>query len=306
MKGEPARNVIPPVGVFFIILMTVALVPAFVGAADDFPLRRKYPALEPIATNEFAALLTTGEAIAVDVRTEAEFDVIHVKGAVRIPHMLNDESFETLKAAAAKPHEYLVFYCNGVLCTKSYKAAEIAVLRGFKGVRVYDAGIFEWAEAFPAETVFFGEPMSAADAKEKLIPRQEFEKALVDTNTFITMARSGKYEIYDIRDPRERVEYSIDLPNKKEATLDQFRQLLDAGKFPKSDVLLLDNVGKQVVWAQYYLKRFGVTNYFFLKGGVAQWRADGKNSQGEELGKVWGRSREKLIQELRDRAGSAK
>ncbi len=103
------------------------------------------------------------------------------------------------------------------------------------------------------------------------------------------MARSGKYEVYDIRDTREKAEYPIDLPNKKEATIDQLRQLLHEDKFPKSNVLLLDNVGKQVEWAQYYLNKFGVKDYFFLAGGVKQWRADGKNQKGDELGKVFGR-----------------
>jgi hypothetical protein len=105
--------------------------------------------------------------------------------------------------------------------------------------------------------------MSAANAKEKIIPESDFKKALVDTVTFIDMARSGKYEVYDIRDKREKTEYPIDLPNKKEATIDQLQQLLNEGKFSKSNVLLLDNVGKQVIWAQYYLNTW-VKDYFFL------------------------------------------
>jgi rhodanese-related sulfurtransferase len=260
------------------------------GAADDFPLRKKYPQLEPITTPELAKARASGEAIIIDVRTKGEYDVMHVKGAINIPHILSDETQSALKSAAEKPHSYLVFYCNGVTCTKSYKAADLAMsMLHFKGIRNYDAGISEWAEAFPEETIFFGEPMSATDAKEKIIPESDFKKALIDTVTFIDMARSGKYEVYDIRDKREKTEYPIDLPNKKEATIDQLQQLLKEDKFPKSNVLLLDNVGKQVIWAQYYLNRFGVKDYFFLAGGVGQWRADGKNQKGDDLGKVFGR-----------------
>jgi len=269
------------------IMIMVAV--GLAGGVDDFPLRKKYPQLEPITTSELAKSRLLGEAVVIDVRTEAEYDVMHIKGAGNIPHILTDETHSALKSAAEKAHLYLVFYCNGGTCSKSYKAAELASLEKFKGVRNYDAGIFEWAEAFPEETVFFGEPMTAANAKEKLIPESDFKKVLVDTATFIDMAKGGKYEVYDIRDSREKAEYPINLPNKKEATIDQLQQLLKEGKFPKSNVLLLDNVGKQVIWAQYYLNRFGVKDYYFLSGGVAQWRADGRDSKGDQLGKVFGR-----------------
>lgn len=277
----------PIIIIYTVILIMVAA--GFAGGADDFPLRKKYPQLEPITTSELAKARLLGQAVVIDVRTKAEYDVMQIKGAINIPHILTDETHSALKSAAEKPHSYLVFYCNGVTCTKSYKAAELALLESFKSVRNYDAGIFEWVEAFPEETIFFGEPMTAANAKEKVIPASDFKKVLVDTVTFIDMAKSGKYEVYDVRDKREKAEYPINLPNTKEATLDQLQELLKENKFPKSNVLLLDNVGRQVIWAQYYLNRFGVKDYFFLAGGVAQWRADGRDSRGDQLGKVFGR-----------------
>lgn len=261
----------------------------FAGGADDFPLRKKYPQLEPITTVELAKARAVGETIVIDVRTKGEFDVMHIKGAINIPHILSDERYEALKSAAERAHRYMVFYCNGVTCTKSYKAADLAWSLQFKGVRNYDAGIFEWADTYPQETVFFGEPMTESTAKEKLISESDFKKVLVDTPTFIGMAKGSGYRVYDIRDQREMVEYPINLPNKEAATIDQLQQLLKEAKFPESKVLLFDNVGRQVIWAQYYLKRFGVKDYFFLAGGVEQWRADGYDSNGDKLGKVFGR-----------------
>lgn len=261
--------------------------------ADDFPLRKKYSQLEPITTRELAKARATDEAVVIDVRTKGEFEVIHLKGAINIPHIMTDKQHEALKAATQRPYKYLVFYCNGVLCSKSYKAAQMATLQGFEGVRNYDAGVLEWAEKYPQDTEFFGEPMSSGNSRGHLIPESDFKKCLVDTLTFIGIAKSGEYEVYDIRDSSEKAEYPIDLPRKKEATIDQLHQLLKEGKFPMSSVVLLDNVGKQVIWAQYYLERFGVKNYFFLAGGVAQWRADGRDSKGDELGKVFGRAHKK-------------
>ncbi len=124
----------------------------------------------------------------------------------------------------------------------------------------------------------------------RLIPESEFKKVLVEPLTFIDMAKSGEYEVYDIRDSRERAEYPINLPNVRTATIDDLQRLLKEDRFPKSHVLFLDNVGRQVIWAQYYLERYGVTDYFFLSGGVRQWRASGLDSKGDRLGKVFGRA----------------
>jgi rhodanese-related sulfurtransferase len=273
----------------WIIAITLVSGLGFAGDTDGFPLRKKYPDLEPITTLELARARAAGEALIIDVRTKAEFDAIHIKNAINVPHILTDENHAALKAASEKPHRYMVFYCNGIACTKSYKAAELAMLLRFKDVRNYDAGIIEWAEKYPEETIFFDSPMNAEDVKANLIPESAFKEVLVKPTAFIDMMKSGKFQVYDIRDSRERVEYPMELPNLKQATLDELQQLLKEGKFPKSHVLLLDNVGRQVVWAQYYLKRFGVTDYFFLAGGVDQWRAGGLDSKGNPLGKLFGR-----------------
>jgi rhodanese-related sulfurtransferase len=291
-REKRLRRMKPRLAVYAVIVILVAA--GLAVGADDFPLRKKYPQTQPITTKELAKARALGEAIVIDVRTKGEYDVMHIKGAMNISHIVSDEQQKAFQSAAEKPHQYMVFYCNGVTCSKSYKAADLAMtMLHLTGVRNYDAGILDWAETYPEETIFFGEPMTAANAKEKIIPESDFKRVLVDTATFIDMARSGKYEVYDIRDKREKSEYPIDLPDKKEATIDDLQQLLQEGKLPKSNVLLLDNVGRQVIWAQYYLNRFGVKDYFFLAGGVEQWRADGKNQRGDDLGKVFGRPTQK-------------
>jgi rhodanese-related sulfurtransferase len=275
--------------ILFVTIMMLAST-GLARSSDDFPLRKKYPHLEPITSLQLAKARASDEAIIIDVRTKAEFDIMHIKGAIHVPHILSEEQQTAWKTAAEKPHQYAVFYCNGVLCAKSYKAADLALSQGnFRGVRNFDAGILEWAETYPEETLFFGQPLTRGNVKEHLISDSDFKQALVDTSTFIDMARSGSYAVYDIRDSREKAEYPVNIPNKKEATLDELQQLLKEDLFPKSRVLLLDNVGRQVVWAQYYLNRFGVKEYSFLAGGIAQWRADGRDSKGDKLGKVFGR-----------------
>ncbi len=57
-------------------------------------------------------------------------------------------------------------------------------------------------------------------------------------------------------------------PKLQMISTEDFVAILEKGAVPKEKVLVLDNVGKQVRWLQYYLEKEGVSNYSFLKGGV--------------------------------------
>ena len=121
-------------------------------AAEEFPLRQKYPDEKYITTAELAAAAT--EAVVVDARDQCEFDVLHIEGA----KLLGVEKMKEAGLAALREKtgsKKLVFYCNGILCEKSYKATLMARLWGFQNVFVYDAGIFDWAKNFPEKSLFF-------------------------------------------------------------------------------------------------------------------------------------------------------
>jgi len=276
---------------FFLLAATyaVCLVAPTYGAEEIFPLRAKWPKLVPISTQELDEAQSSGRAVIIDVRTPAEFDVMQIKGShniIAVDIMWQSEVFQ--KLMEGRPDPLLVFYCNGVDCTKSYKAAETAVSLGFQNVRVYDAGIFDWARNYPERTVFFGKAMTKASLSKLLISDDELGKRLVDTDLFLKMAQSGKYAVVDIRDPRERVEHPIEFPNIKQAPLDAFVLYLETGVIPRESILLLDNVGRQVIWAHYYLKKHMCRDYYFLRGGVKQWQEDGFDSKANKLGKVFG------------------
>jgi len=277
--------------VLTVIFCSVLAFGAAVAEEDKFPLRRKWPDLVPISTPELATARSQNDAIVVDVRTDAEYEIMHIEGSHHIPHDGIISKSAELSALTERPGHLLVFYCNGTTCAKSYKAAEIATSMGHKGVRVYDGGIFEWAKTHPEQTVFFGRKMTKELVEQYLVSEEDFAKGpwLIDAAQFIEMANSGQFQVVDIRDSRERAEYPIQLPNLREATMDQLVQYLAKGDLPKSKILLLDNVGKQVIWAKYYLDQQGAKDYFFLRGGVRQWRAAGLDSKGNKLGKVFGR-----------------
>ena len=81
-------------------------------------------------------------------------------------------------------------------------------------------------------------------------------------------AADPAYRVYDIREKSDRIAHPMTFSNDVRLTLDGFVAALRKGEIPKSKLLLYDNVGKQVVWLQYYLEKHGIKDYAFLKGGV--------------------------------------
>jgi rhodanese-related sulfurtransferase len=114
--------------------IAVFLAAATAEAAASFPLRSEYPTAKPISTAELASQLDG--YLVVDVRSKLEFDVIHINGAVHIP--VADESFVSRAKAitARESGKTAVFYCNGISCAKSYKAAVAMMEAGVSNVRV--------------------------------------------------------------------------------------------------------------------------------------------------------------------------
>ena len=264
------------------LLLTAVLIAFFAGiagAAEEFPLRVKFPKLTPISTDELIAAF--GKAIIVDVRSENEYDVVHIKEAKNI--LVGKMKEEDLLALRSKNDSaLLVFYCNGITCAKSYKAAEKAEGWGFANVRVYDAGIFTWSEKQPEKSLFFGKPLTAETVKTSLISDDKFNAVLLKTVDFIAKAKGDQYSVIDIRDPNERSEQPIRLPKLKVLAFDVLVDQIEkkSAAVPRSGLLILDNVGKQVDWLQYYLEKEGIKNYYFLSGGVAQWLKDGYDPAG--------------------------
>ena len=122
---------------------------ALVKVKDPYPLRKKYPELKCLSTEEFAAIRK--KAIVIDARNPVEFDVIQVKGAINVPATKMKRK-DLLEVRAADGSQPIVFYCNGVTCTKSYKGCEKARSFGFTNIFVYDAGVMAWATSHSSAT----------------------------------------------------------------------------------------------------------------------------------------------------------
>lgn len=264
-------------------LLLITSVKALASDNPEYPLRAKYPYLSMIETDELLAIYD--QAIIVDARNKAEYDVVHIAGAQSMPVETMKE--EQLLAVRGKNSDTpIVFYCNGIVCFKSYEAGKKAHEWGFSNVRVYDDGIFRWAQSHPERTEFFGRPLTAETVKTAFISREKLDQVSLPTVDFIARAKSGDFTIIDIRDPNERSGAPVRLPKVKVLPLDIFVPLLgDGGRaVPQDHLLIMDNAGSQIEWVQYYLEKAGVTDYFFLKGGVRQWKEDGYGEAGNKNG----------------------
>ncbi|MEJ2699851.1 MAG: rhodanese-like domain-containing protein [Desulfuromonadales bacterium] len=79
----------------------------------------------------------------VDARNPEEYHQAHIPGAINIP-VAKFERFTGL--LPADKNTMLVFYCNGVKCGKSKKAAEKALQLGYANVHVFAEGMPVWEE----------------------------------------------------------------------------------------------------------------------------------------------------------------
>ncbi|KPK12094.1 MAG: hypothetical protein AMJ68_03260 [Acidithiobacillales bacterium SG8_45] len=234
-------------------------------AADEFPGRKLYPDIPVMSTDELKKKFDS--VVVVDARTKYEFDTIHVKGSENI--LVSTNSFaDEVKALRERTPKPLVFYCNGHTCMKSYKAARRAMSAGVKDVYAYDAGIFEWARSNPDLAVLVGQsPVRVSD----LISKKDFKKRLLNPDEFQKRVPRSDVMVLDVRSRLQRAGAGLFPFDEKFASLDDKEKLdryLDQAKREGKTVLAYDAVGKQVRWFEYYLRKKGIKDYYFMKDGA--------------------------------------
>lgn len=116
-------------------------------AARDWPavkagIRQRYPDVAQLTTGELAAWMArpdTVQPLLLDVRTGAEYDVSHLRGAVRAATLAEAQSL----LAMAPSDTPVVLYCS--VGYRSASLAEQLRRSGFPGVRNLEGAIFQWA-----------------------------------------------------------------------------------------------------------------------------------------------------------------
>lgn len=244
-------------------LLTLLVLAGVTQADDDFPLREEYKDVPVIGIEAFRKRLQ--EVTVIDVRSDFEFHVLRVMGALNIS--VSDRKFgqqaKEIRDTLGKP---LVFYCNGHTCRKSYMAGRLAQHEGLKDSLTYDGGISAWAKAYPALTELLGDPLTSAG---RLISEAKFKAHVISPKEF--SLRVGESVVIDIRTPLERAGLSLFVGREKHVPLEKRKKLDRAiGKAINEGKALLayDASGQEVPWLQYYLEEKGLTDYAFMDGGA--------------------------------------
>jgi len=234
-------------------------------ADNAFPGRRLFPEVKTISLHQFEQQYNS--SIIVDARVPIEYRTIHIVGAHNIP-VASDDFDSKVRALRAKSDKRIIFYCNGHTCFKSYEATRRAMQAGIKNVVAFDGGVFEWARAHPKRTVLLGRsPIKVSD----LISTSELDAHMLSPLKFQKMVNHQNVLIVDVRTLLQRDGVGLfPFDNEVAAGMDEPRDLeqyVDLARNDGKTLLAYDEVGKQVRWLQYLLKKKGLKHYYFLKGG---------------------------------------
>jgi rhodanese-related sulfurtransferase len=255
--------------VSILVSVIVCIFSGSVVFAEEFPYRKDFPKVSYISTQELKAKYDKNEAVIVDVRSKIEFDVIHVKKSLHIPMAYATFVEEIGKLIKENPGKIIAFYCNGVTCLKSYESAQKMVDAGYKNSFAYDAGIPDWSKKYPSDTLVFEKVLTNPD--KQLISDNDFNKRLINFETFKTNTTKANTIVIDIRDYIQNAGKLPGIENAKIIPLDMFIPNFVQKKIEQDKTLLIfDQVGKQVKWLMYYLRDYGYTNYFFLDKGATE------------------------------------
>lgn len=235
--------------------------------AEEFPYRKDYPDVPIIELVDLKAGYDDGSVVIVDVRSTLEFNTIHPKGALHV--LLSNADFEKNLQSLSEQYtgKKIAMYCNGITCLKSYNATQKAVDAGMKDVYAFDAGIPVWANAYPADTLLVGKEIT--DPEKQLIPKSELAEVTVNFETFKQKAATANAVVIDARDPIQRTQKFTEFNDVLLIPLDKLiKNIIQKDRMKDKQLLIFDQVGKQVRWLMYYLEEKGYKDYYFLKGGA--------------------------------------
>lgn len=104
------------------------------------------PGIVELSTAELLAAVDSGQVQIVDARSDMDFAMGHVPGAVSIPSWEIGDELDML-ASKLDRRSPVVVYCDGLSCGKSTIMAKKLIAIGFRNVKVYTDGLDGWLSA---------------------------------------------------------------------------------------------------------------------------------------------------------------
>lgn len=211
-----------------------------------------------ITTADLEAMMDskTEKPLIIDSRNPEEFQDVHIPGAINIPEKKFKDYAKLLpRDKAAK----LVFYCNGVKCGKSKRAAQKALIMGYQNLFVYAEGMPVWEEyGLPIIT---GPGYEAKIETAKISPQEL--KGLIDS-------QKNTFTIVDVRDKEEYAEGHI--PGAVNIPLASFASR--SGELDKKKTIIVYcNAGNRSYKAYRKLMKLAYKKYY--QALFADWKAGG-------------------------------
>lgn len=103
-----------------------------------------------VSVDEAQELFRAGKALFVDARSEFDYKLGHIKGAVNLPLKSATKGADILPDVPKD--RMVVTYCDGANCNSSIDLAARLYASGFSSVRIFFGGWEEWrARSLPTE-----------------------------------------------------------------------------------------------------------------------------------------------------------
>ena len=240
MGRNAARTIVTLMLTFFLISLG-AIVEA-----------KKYGEVDVKATKN---MMEKEKSLVVFPLSPIEFDDLHIRGSVNIPMDLLAEKLPQDKS------QKIIFYCLGVKCVASWRAAEKAVSLGYKNVYAFREGLPGWTAAgYPTASI-----EKLPDVKIKRITTSELSGQL-DNNLVVLL---------DVNLTDDAKKFYIDSPQRVHIPMDVLH--LKIATLNKSDAIaVLCLKGKRSPTAARYLVGQGFENVTVVEGGIQKWVLEGR------------------------------
>jgi rhodanese-related sulfurtransferase len=227
-------------------MMFVLLTSAFASASKGY---------NEIDAAGMKALMENADALVVFPLSPIEFDNRHIEGSVNIVmDMLQYDLPEDKERA-------LVFYCLGIKCVASWRAAEKAVELGYTNVYAFREGIPGWEKAgYPLVTVK---------------PLPDVEVAKITTEELVAMLENDDVVLVDINLKDDARKFHIDHAKRVHIPLDELN--VSVSQLPREKkIVVICLKGKRAPTAVKYLIAQGYEDVVMVEGGVQRWVMEGR------------------------------
>lgn len=96
-----------------------------------------------VTADQVIKILTSNNPpLLVDARIKKDRDYGYIESSISLPDI--ETNCATLKKLSPDKNQYLMFYCNGVLCGRSVTSIKIARSCGYHNLAWFKGGFAEW------------------------------------------------------------------------------------------------------------------------------------------------------------------